>query len=275
MVGEIGEAEKRGKTRQEISKIDAQTAVLETQRKSEKAQADAELTTTQTKLDMNIRLAQIEASRNAESRDAQLQRDVEIQRADMELERQRAADLVHAKIAREVAEQRTNAAAYNETKTAEATLYARKQDAEAAAFRTTTEAEAAFFAKRKEAEGIAEMAKAYGEMAAVLGGPAGLLQYLYMQSGTFEKLANANAHAVQGLQPKISIWNTDGAAAADAGAPIRNLFQNLPPLLQTVQEQTGITPPTWLAQMPKQQIGQQGGQQVGNAKGSKGMVNGN
>lgn len=42
MMGEIGEAEKRGKTRQEISKIDAQTAVLETKRKSEKAQADAE-----------------------------------------------------------------------------------------------------------------------------------------------------------------------------------------------------------------------------------------
>lgn len=37
------EAEKRGRTRQEISKIDAQTAVLETQRKSEKAQADAEV----------------------------------------------------------------------------------------------------------------------------------------------------------------------------------------------------------------------------------------
>lgn len=41
MIGEIGEAEKRGTARQEISKIDAQTAVLETQRKSEKAEADA------------------------------------------------------------------------------------------------------------------------------------------------------------------------------------------------------------------------------------------
>ena len=42
MMGEIGEAEKLGRTRQEISIIDAQTAVLETKRKSEKAQADAE-----------------------------------------------------------------------------------------------------------------------------------------------------------------------------------------------------------------------------------------
>lgn len=270
MVGEIGEAEKRGKTRQEISKIDAQTAVLETKRKSEKAQADAELTTTQTKLDMNIRLAKIEANRNAESRDAELQRDVEIQRAEMELERRRASDLVHAKIEREAAEQKTNAAYFNQTKTADATLYTRNLDVEAAAFRTTKEAEAAFFAKRKEAEGVSEMAKAYGDLAAVLGGPAGLLQYLYLQKGTYEALANANARAIQGLQPKISVWNTGAdAATADASAPIRNLFQSLPPLLQTVQEQTGITPPNWLAQMPKQ-----GGQQVADVKGKKGLVNG-
>jgi len=36
----------------------------------------------------------------------------------------------------------------------------------------------------------------------------------------------------------------------DSAAPIRNIMQNLPPLLSTIQEQTGISPPTWLAQMP-------------------------
>ena len=109
MVGEIGEAEKRGKTRQEISKIDAATAVLETKRKSEKAQADAELATTQTKLDMNIKLAQIQASRQAETKDAELQREVETKRAEMELERRRAKDVVHARIARESAQQQADA----------------------------------------------------------------------------------------------------------------------------------------------------------------------
>lgn len=83
MMGEIGEAEKRGKTKQEISKIDAETAVLETKRKSEKATADAELTTTQTKLNMGINLANITATRQAESKDAELQRDVELKRAEM------------------------------------------------------------------------------------------------------------------------------------------------------------------------------------------------
>ena len=83
MMGEIGEAEKRGKTKQEISKIDAETAVLETKRKSEKATADAELTTTQTKLNMGINLAKINATRQAEAKDAELQREVELKRAEM------------------------------------------------------------------------------------------------------------------------------------------------------------------------------------------------
>ena len=132
MIGEIGEAEKRGKTRQEISKIDAQTAVLETQRKSEKAQADAELTTTQTRLNMGINLAQIQATRQAEAKDAELQRDVETKRAEMELERMRATDLVHAKIEKESAQQKADAKFYADTRGADGTLYKQRQDAEAA-----------------------------------------------------------------------------------------------------------------------------------------------
>ena len=77
MRGEIGESEKRGRTKQEISKIDAETAVLETKRKSEKAQADAELTTRQTELDIGIQLAQIKAKRQAEAKEAELQKEVE------------------------------------------------------------------------------------------------------------------------------------------------------------------------------------------------------
>lgn len=123
MVGEIGEAEKRGRTKQEISKIDAETAVLETKRKSEKAQADAELATTQTKLNMGIDLAKIEATRRAESKDAELQRDVETKRAEMELERIRATDLVQAKIKRESAQQVADAKFYSDTKSADGDLY--------------------------------------------------------------------------------------------------------------------------------------------------------
>ena len=274
MIGETGEAEKRGETRQKISKIDAQTAVLETQRKSEKAHADAELTNTQTKLDMGIKLASIEASRQAEAKDAELQRVVEIKRAEMELEKRRATEVVHAKIERESAQQKADARLYADTKGADGLLYKQRQDAEArfytdtkgadgllykqkqeveaSYYRATKEAEAAFFAKQKEAEGMTAMAEAYGHMADVLGGPSGLMQFLMLQNNTYEKLANANAKAINGLAPKITVWNTgnQGGAASDSTAPIRNLMQSLPPLLSTINEQTGITPPGWLAQMP-------------------------
>jgi flotillin len=215
---------------------------------------------------MNIKLAQITAKRQAESKDAELQRDVETKRAEMELEKRRATDLVQAKIGRESAQQLAEAKYFTDTKGADAQLYQKKQEAEAACelsifqvllfhltmmadFRATKEAEAAFYAKKKEAEGITEMARAYGNMADVLGGPQGLLQYMMLQNNTYEKLAKANATAINGLQPKISVWNT-GSGESDTSAPIRNLFQSLPPLLSTVHEQTGILPPSWLAQLP-------------------------
>jgi flotillin len=78
------------------------------------------------------------------------------------------------------------------------------------------------------------------------------MQYLMLTNGTYERLADANAHAIKGLQPKINVWNTgaQGDAAPDSMAPIRNLFQSLPPLLSTIHDQTGMAPPSWLAQMP-------------------------
>lgn len=108
-------------------------------------------------------------------------------------------------------------------------------------------------------------------MASVLGGPQGLLQYLMLQSNTYEKLAKANAQAINGLQPKITVWNTGesgggagGNGNGDAMASIRNVLQGLPPLLSTVHEQTGIEPPGWLAKMPPSSGG--GGEQGGGSQ---------
>lgn len=258
MRGEIGEAEKKGRTKQEVSKIEAETAVLDTRRRGDKAQADAELTNRQTELNMGIQLAQIRAKRQAEARDAELQKDVEQKKAETELERLRATDVTKAKIARETAQQKADASFYTETKSADAHMYTQRQSAEASYYRQVRDAEAfyarqikeadaAFYAKKKEAEGIAAVAEAYKGMAEVMGGPQGLLQYLMLQSNTYEKLALANAKAINGLQPKITLWNTgENAAGSDATAPIRNLFQSLPPLLSTINDQTGIAPPSWM-----------------------------
>lgn len=101
-----------------------------------------------------------------------------------------------------------------------------------------------------------ELAQAYSEMVKALGGPEAFLQLRMIETGLYEKLAKANATAVQGMQPKITTWTTGSeAGSADSGAPIRNIMQSLPPLLNTIHEQTGIAPPSWLAQMPPQQSG--------------------
>ncbi len=120
MRGHIGEAEKQGKTKQEISKIDAETAVLETKRKIEKATADAQLASRQIELDMQINMANIKAQRDAEMRDAELQKDVEMARAEMELERLRATEVTKSKTAREAAVQTADAGFYTQQRDADA-----------------------------------------------------------------------------------------------------------------------------------------------------------
>jgi flotillin len=255
MQGEVGEAEKQGKTKQEVAKIHAQTAVLETERKAEKATADARFTDKEIEIERDLNVARINAKREAERRDAELQMDVEKKRALMELERLRATEVVQAQIEKEASQQKADAELYAQERAAEGKKYSEQAQAEADYFAKERAAQAQLIAQQREAEGLSAMAKAYGDMAAVLGGPQGLMQYLMLTNGTYEKLAHANGNAIKGLQPKINVWNTGsqgGDGMADPSAPIRNLFQSLPPLLSTIHDQTGMAPPSWLAQMPQQ-----------------------
>ncbi len=96
---------------------------------------------------------------------------------------------------------------------------------------------------------------------------------MMIEKGTYVELAKANAEAIRGLQPKISVWNT-GAQAGSDGAPgnqtsvdtMRNIYQMLPPLMTTINEQTGITLPEW-------QFGRLAGQ-MSQVERTKGNVNG-
>jgi flotillin len=107
----------------------------------------------------------------------------------------------------------------------------------------------------KEAEGLSKMADAYGKLATAFGGPQGLIQYMMVEKGVYGTLARANADAVRGMQPKVTVWNTGSQAGegsgsgsgsgGDAAAAIRNTYQMLPPLMSTIHEQTGITLPEW------------------------------
>ncbi|OAQ69807.1 flotillin domain-containing protein [Pochonia chlamydosporia 170] len=258
--GNVGEAKRRGEQDREIAKINADTAVQKTERDIERAKAEAHLNKEQTLLTRDVDIARVEAQRTLESKDEDLKRQVEIKRAAAEVERLRAKDVVKATITRESKQQAADAAAYEVTANARANQEAKQRLADADAYKTRIDAEAdnyaaqqsadaSVFRQLKEAEGISAMADAYAKLANAFGGPAGLIQYMMIEKGTYVELAKANAEAIRGLQPKISVWNTGSNAGGEAGGDpttaMRNVYQMLPPLMTTINEQTGITLPEW------------------------------
>ncbi|KAJ1337883.1 flotillin [Microdochium nivale] len=285
--GTVGEAHRHGQRDQEIAKIHADTAVQKTERDIERAVAEARLATEKTKLDQEVDIARIQAIRATEAQDEELKKLVQTRRAGAELERLRAIDVVKAEIAKEATQQAADAKAYEvqaqakaeyekmthsadgkaytvqaDTK-AKAEMVARNADAAAYATRIQAEAsnhaalqaaEAQLAARLKEAQGLSAMADAYTKMSQAFGGPAGLLNYMMIENGTFVELAKANAAAVKGMQPKINVWNTGpdagtgGTGSSGGGsetAALRNVYQMLPPLMSTIHDQTGITLPEW------------------------------
>ncbi|CAG8951239.1 hypothetical protein HYFRA_00007987 [Hymenoscyphus fraxineus] len=292
--GNVGEAQRQGEQNREIAKINAETAVQKTERDSERAQAEATLATRKTVFNRDVSIAQIEATRATESRDEELRKEVEVKRAFTELERLRASDVVKATISREAKQQAADAKLYEEQAKANAALFTEQKAADAHAYTLRIQAEATFLAAQKEAEaqlvrqqkeaaGLSAMAGAYADLSHAFGGPAGLIQYLMIEKGVYQQMAKHNAEAVRGLNPKMTIWNT-GAQAGSEGEggkavggegmggvnSIRNMYQMLPPLMSTINEQTGIVLPEW--QFGKL-AGQMSEKEVG-GKNVQGMANG-
>ncbi|KAI1266405.1 hypothetical protein F5Y18DRAFT_28596 [Xylariaceae sp. FL1019] len=273
--GNVGEADRRGQQERQISKINADTAVQKTDRDIERAAAEANLATQKTNLNRDVEIARIQAQRATESRDEDLKKDVEIKRAGAELERLRAKKVVEATISREATQQGADAKAYEieaeakarfeeATKLSDASAYKIKIDAEAQTIAAIKNAEANLQKKLKEAEGITAMAEAYAKMSQAFGGSDNFLRYMMIEKGTYIELANANAKAVHGMQPKISVWNTGAEAGSggngsgagqDSAATMRNVYQLLPPLMSTIHDQTGITLPEWqFGRLPNNEV---------------------
>lgn len=262
--GNVGEADRRGQQERQIAKINAETAVQKTDRDIERATAEANLATQKTNLKRDVDIARIQASRATESRDEDLKKDVEVKRAAAELERLRATDVVKATIDREAKQQAADARAYE----IEAEARAQLEQANMAA--------SAHLQKQlRDAEGVTAMADAYAKLGQAFGGPENLLRYMMIEKGTYVELAKANAAAVQGMQPKISVWNTGSDAGSgngssgggqDSAAAMRNIYQLLPPLMSTIHEQTGITLPEWqFGKMPGNEVARRDGQDDGAA----------
>ncbi|KAJ4773387.1 Flotillin-like protein 1 [Rhynchospora pubera] len=287
MKGEIGAKVREGETKQNAAKVDAETAIYEKQRKGEAmkqevkvtsevkiyenqreaevAQANTELAMKKASWEKQAKLAQVEAAKAVAIRDADLQMEVERRNAVRQTEKLKAELLSQAMVEYEMKVQEANAEVYRRQKAAETSLYeqeraaeGRRAAAEAEFFARQKEADALLYAKQKEAEGLVVLASAQNtyltSLLQALGGDYNALRdYLMINGRMYQEIARLNADGVKGLQPKISVWTNGGEGGGDGGAmkEVAGVYRMLPPLLKTVQDQTGILPPAWMGSIPE------------------------
>ncbi|XP_026410878.1 vacuolar-processing enzyme alpha-isozyme-like [Papaver somniferum] len=162
---------------------------------------------------------------------AGLQREVELKKALSRTEKLKAEHLSKASVEYDVQVQEATCEVCKKQKQAEAVLFgkqnsveAQKLAAEAQFFAQQQAADGELYAKKKEAEGMVAAAEAQGVYIQSLlkefdGNYASLRDYLMISGGMFQEVAKINAGAVQGLQPKISIWTNGDGSSAGNGSP--------------------------------------------------------
>ncbi|OWM83226.1 flotillin-like protein 4 [Punica granatum] len=288
MKGEIGAKEREGHTLQNKAKIDTETKIIatqrqgqgnkeelkvraevmvyETQRDAEVAAANAQLAKKKAGWTREAQVAEVEAAKAVALREAELQREVEKMNAQARTEKLKAEFLSKASVEYETKVQEANWELYRKQKEAEAALYekmkdaeAQKASAEAGFFAKQQAADAELYTKRKEAEGLVALAHAQGEYLKTLLGALGdnyaaLRDYMIIERGMYQQIAKTNAEAIRGLQPKISVWTTEGVSNSNglgnsALKEVAGVYSTLPPLFKTVQEQTGMLPPSWMGSL--------------------------
>lgn len=256
----------------EEARIKAEVQVYENEREADIAAAKAGLAMKKAGWDKQAKVAEVEAAKAVAIREAELQMEVERKNVLRQTEKLKADQLSKATVQYDTQVQDSNAALYSRQKAAEAALFeqvkvaeARKVQANAQFFEQKLAEDAKLYAKQREAESLATVGKAKAEYVAsmlkALGGNYHALRdYAMIDGGLYQEMARINAGAVSGMQPKISIWsnggadgatNTAGEVGAGALQQVSGVYKMLPPLLSTVHEQTGMLPPAWMGELPK------------------------
>jgi len=234
-VGDIGQKEREATTRQQVAAFEAETVLQENKRRQDIELSKAELAVVHAAASQKTQLANIEAEKTAQIREAELQKEVEQRRIAMETEKLRASDLSHAQVHAEI----------------------NMKEAEGKAKALEIEAIAKLFAKQKEADGILAVYNAQSAGIEKLiesfgGNTDSLMRYIMLDKGLYEKLAQTNAAAIQGLNPKITIWSgmdSNGSGSGSYAKNIADVLKMVPPLVSTIHDQTGIKPPGWMVDM--------------------------
>lgn len=243
-IGDIGEKEKQTETRKQVAIFEADAVTIENERKQQIRYSEAELRKREAILSREIEVAEIEAKMFSALREQELEREVQMKRLEQETERLRAIDMSRARVEAETLIKLSEGKAEAIKIQAAAEAETLKMKAEAKLYEELKKAEAMRAKYEAEASGLDRMTQSCG------GDFNNVLQHFMIQEDMYTKLAAKNAEAIRGLSPKITVWNTSNSGK-DQANPIGDIFKNLPPLLSTIKEQTGMSLPDWAIKMPQ------------------------
>lgn len=248
--GNIGEKEREGTTRQRVAEVESQASIFENERKNEMEKSVADLEQKRAQYNQQVQIARLESDLNANKRQEELQKEVEMKRLERETEKRRASELSKARVEAEIKSTEAGGEANAMKQTADAKLYTEMKHADATLYAKSREAEGVKALYEAQADGLQRIVNTFQ------GDNRALLSYLMIERELYPKLADASARAIQGLNPKITIWNTGNDAEGTSGAfgNISNIAKSIPPIIQTVEEQTGLSLPDWLLKKKPEDI---------------------
>jgi flotillin len=230
MKGDTGAKMKEAQTRQLVAQFESETVQKENERQQEIEKSIADLEVVKAEAFRKKEIAKTEAINAAQQKQAELEKDVEEKKIGTETNRTRVDKLSKAQVQAEIA----------------------FKDAEGIANALRTKADAELYAKQKESEGIKAIYDAQSQGVTKLLGSFGqdhtaLLKYLFVDKGLYPRLAQINAEAIRDLKPKINIWSTtsDGKSS-DYTKTISDVLKMVPPLYDSIHQQTGMTPTEWI-----------------------------
>ena len=219
--GEIGEYENKKETRQRVALLEKEAVITENERDRDIAESHKDLDVARAEYKRAIEIAKAEAEAAAAKREAELQTQVEKQRIEQEVERQRATEWATANVKAEVK--------------------IKESEGDAEAIRLKAEAE--LYAKQKEAEGIRATldAQASGlqQLVSSAGGIDGLNKYLLVERNILPQLAQKQAMALQGMNPRVNVWSTSSDNSGTLSNTLTDLFKTGMPLFEGIKDQTG------------------------------------
>lgn len=242
--GDVGAKHRETETRQKVSIFESDTVKLENERRQEIAKSQAELKIVENEAFRKTMLSEIEAVNATKMRQAELETSVENKRILAETEKIRASTFSKAQVQSEIM-----------TKEAEGKANAVIKEAEGNATAMKLNADAHFYAKNKEAEAVLSMYSAQAQgierlVESFNNNPEDLIKYIMIKEGVYVDLAKTNANAIQGLNPKITIWSTgeNSKNSENYTKPIADLLKMIPPLFSTISDQSGMQVPKWLSE---------------------------